>query len=190
MNQFLNHYTTVTAPKLKSSFTYVSEYTVPKVSKVVINVGVGDLLSDSKAIESVSALVARITGQKPTLTKARISIAGFKIRDGMTVGMKVTLRGTRMHDFLSKLIQIALPRTRDFRGLKPSAITADGNLNIGIKDSTIFPEAGQEVSLHGLQITLVSNAKTHEEAEMLYTSLGFVFNAEYEAPAKKKNKKY
>lgn len=185
MNHFLNHYTTVTVPKLKESFSYASEYTVPKVSKVVINVGVGDIMSDSKAVESVSALVARIAGQRPMLTKARISIAGFKIRDGMTVGMKVTLRGTRMHDFLSKLIQISLPRTRDFRGLKPSAITADGNLNIGIKDSTIFPEAGQDVSLHGLQITLVSNAKTKEEAELLYTSLGFVFNSEPEVTRKK-----
>jgi len=185
MNPFSTQYNTVVAPQLKAQKAYASEYLVPKVTKVIINVGLGDVMTNNKAIDEVADLVGRIAGQKPVLTKARTAISGFKIRQGMVVGMKVTLRGSRMEDFLSKLIQIALPRTRDFRGLKSSGITADGNLNIGIKDSTIFPEAGQDITVHGIQVTLVSTAKTLEEAQLLYTGLGFVFQSESESTSKK-----
>lgn len=185
MNTYLNQYNTVVVPQLKAEKTYASEYLVPKVTKVIVNVGIGDVMTNGKAVEDVTDLIGRITGQKPVLTKARKAISSFKIRQGMTVGMKVTLRGKRMEDFLDKLIQIALPRTRDFRGLKPSGITADGNLNIGIKDSMIFPEAAQETTVHGIQITVVSTATTLEEAHTLFTGLGFVFQTEQETKSKK-----
>lgn len=191
MHPFITHYNQTVLPKLKEGKQYASSYLVPRVTKVSINCGIGDVATDDKAIESVAQLLASITGQRPAVTKARKAIAGFKIRQGMTVGLKVTLRGERMHDFLMKLIQITLPRTRDFRGLKPSAITSDGNLNLGIKDSMIFPEASQDGTGHGVQVTLISNAKTREEAVLLYESLGFVFQAADEVvQPRKKGKHY
>lgn len=177
MHPFLTHYNTVVIPRLKEAKNYQSLFEVPRVSKVTLNIGIGDLAGNTKSIEEVSALLAQISGQKPVVTKARKAIAGFKLRQGMPVGLKVTLRSNRMHDFLSKLIQIALPRTRDFRGLKLSSITADGNLNLGIKDSAIFPELAQAGTAHGIQVTLVSNAASLEEARLFYESLGFVFTA-------------
>jgi len=175
MHHFLNHYNQVVLPKLQETKSYTSRFEVPKVSKVTVNVGVGDLATDSKAIDALSEQISQITGQKPVVTKARKAIAGFKIRQNMPVGLKVTLRGPRMYDFLTKLIQVGLPRTRDFRGLKLSGVTSDGNLNIGIKDSAIFPELSQTGTAHGIQVTLVSNATNLEEAQLLYRSLGFVF---------------
>ncbi len=190
MHPFITRYNQVSIPKLKENRSYESEYAVPRVSKVSVNVGVGDTLANSKAIEVISTMVATITGQKPVEAKARKAISGFKIRQGMVVGLKTTLRGTRMHDFLAKLSQVALPRTRDFRGLVPTAITADGNLNIGIRDSMIFPELAQGEPGHGVQVTIVSSARTQEEARTLYESLGFVFQkAEDVAPKKKRGKR-
>lgn len=181
MHPFLTQYNQVALPKLKEAKQYGSSFEIPRVTKVVVNVGVGDIASNGGAVEDLAKKIANITGQQPVLTKARKAISGFKIRQGMVVGMKVTLRGSRMYDFLSKLTTIALPRTRDFRGLKPTGITPDGNLNIGIKDSIIFPEASQESgSLHGIEVTLVSTARTLEEARLLYESLGIVFMSEEE----------
>lgn len=178
MHPYLSRYDEAVKPKLIAERPYASTYLIPKVSKVVLNVGLGDLLGNSKAIEEVGSLLSRISGQKPIETKARKAIAGFKIRQYQVIGMKVTLRGVRMYDFLTKLIEVTLPRTRDFRGLKASGITSDGNLNIGVKDSMIFPEAGEDLTLPGIQITIVSNARTMEESQLLYTSLGFVFQSE------------
>ena len=146
-------------------------------------------MSDQKALEAVISLVIAITGQQPVQIKARKAIAGFKIRENMVVGLKTTLRGPRKDDFLYKLIQVVLPRTRDFRGLPPTSVTADGNLNIGIKDSMIFPELSQLGSSHGIQVTIVSSARTKEEAQILYQSLGFVFQKEGDIPATRTRKR-
>jgi large subunit ribosomal protein L5 len=178
MHPFLNRYTETSIPQLTKAKKYPSTYLIPRVSKVIVNVGLGDMLTNGKAVDDVKALLLRITGQKAVETKARKAIAGFKIRQDMVVGLKVTLRGQRMHDFLSKLIEVGLPRTRDFRGLKATGVTADGNLNIGIRDSMIFPESGQDVTFPGLQVTIVSNASTREESDLLYRSLGFFFQTE------------
>lgn len=177
MHPFSTRYTEIVAPALKALKVYPSNYLVPRVSKVIVNVGIGDLKENNKAIDEAALLVGRITGQRPIRTKARKAIASFKIRQNMVVGLKVTLRGQRMEDFLFKLIEIALPRTRDFRGLKASGITADGNLNIGIRDATIFPEAGEDVTQPGLQVTVVSNARTLEDAKHLFEGLGFYFKS-------------
>ena len=175
MHPFLKQYQEVAVPKLKESFSYASSYTVPKVEKVVINVGIGDLQGNQGSIDQVAGLIKKISGQAPVVTKATKAVSGFKIRQGMVVGMKVTLRGERMQDFLQKLIVIALPRTRDFRGLNPKSITANGSLHLGIKDSMIFPEVAQENLSHSLQVTLVSKTKSLEEARTFYEALGFVF---------------
>ncbi|MEI6477875.1 MAG: 50S ribosomal protein L5 [bacterium] len=181
MHPFLTIYNQKAVPKLKEGRTYVSSYLIPRVTKVSVNMGVGDTVGNGKALEEVSELMTQITGQKPAVTKARKAIAGFKIREAMPVGLKVTLRGARMNDFLIKLSQVVLPRTRDFRGLVPTSVTSDGNLNIGIRDTLIFPEVSQGTLSHGLQVTLVSNARTQEEARILYESLGFVFQSAEEA---------
>ena len=173
MHPFLTTYTTRAIPALTKETPYKSTYLIPRVTKVVINVGLGDVQGNNKAIDELQALVARISGQKAILTKARKAIAGFKIRQGMDVGMKVTLRGERMHDFLAKLATITLPRTRDFRGLKVSSVTSDGNMNLGIRDVSIFPEAPQDGTMYGIKITVVSTAKNQSEALTLFRELGF-----------------
>ena len=191
MHPFTTLYNQTVLPKLKEGKAYSSTYLIPKVTKVTVNVGVGDCVGNSKALEDVISLVTDITGQKPVQTKARKAISGFKIRENMVVGLKTTLRGQMMNDFLIKFIEVVLPRTRDFRGLPITSVTADGNLNIGIKDSMIFPEVSQLTLSHGIQITVVSTAKTLEEARLLFESLGFVFQSEEtasQAPAKKKKK--
>jgi len=189
MHPFTIRYKEIVLPKLLEARQYPSTYLIPKVTKVSVGCGIGDVMTNGKAVEDVAKLLASITGQKPAEAKARKAIAGFKIRQNMVVALKTTLRGTRMNDFLIKLIEVALPRTRDFRGLKPSAITADGSLNIGIRDSMIFPEAAQDGTTHSLQVTLVSNARSKEEAQLLYESLGFVFGSEEETTTKKKGRK-
>ncbi|CAN5199230.1 50S ribosomal protein L5 [soil metagenome] len=175
MHPFVKLYQDVAVPKLKENFSYASPYTIPKIEKVVVNVGLGDVLTNSGTVDQVAALLTKITGQKSVPTKARKAVAGFKIRQGMVVGLKTTLRGERMHDFLQKLSVIALPRSRDFRGLNPGAITPNGSLHIGIKDSMIFPEVAQENLSHPLQVTLVASTSSLEEAQALYEALGFVF---------------
>ena len=189
MHPYSTRYNQVALPKLKEHTTYASTYEVPIIKKVSINCGLGDVLTNGKAVDEVTALIAAITGQKAVQTKAHKAIAGFKIRQGMVVGLKTTLRAERMNDFLMKLTDIALPRTRDFRGLPATGITASGTLNIGIKDSSIFPEVSYGSIPHGLQITIVSNAKSVEEARLLYETMGFLFQAEGEETKKKKNSK-
>lgn len=177
MHPFIKQYQEVVVPALKQSFTYASLYTVPKIEKVVLNVGVGDLQGNQGSIDQVADLIKKITGQKPIETKARKAVSGFKIRQGMVVGLKVTVRGNRMNDFLQKFITITLPRTRDFRGINPKSITASGSLHVGIKDSMIFPEVAQETVSHPMQITLVAKTQSLEEARALYEALGFVFQS-------------
>lgn len=189
MHPFILHYNQVVVPRLREVQSYISSYQVPRVTKVVLNCGFGDIITTGKPVEEVEKLLAAISGQKPMLAKAKKAIAGFKIRQGLEVGMKVTLRGTRMYDFLSKFMQIALPRSRDFRGVKPSGISADGNLNIGIRDSQIFPEISHEHINHSLQVTVVSTARTQAEARLLYESLGFVFQTGSDIIERPKGKK-
>lgn len=157
---------------LKEAFGYTSPMQGPRILKVVVSTGVGKK-RDKKQIELIENRLAKITGQKPSARPARISIASFKVREGDTVGLQVTLRGARMYDFLDKLVHIALPRTRDFRGLKATAIDDMGNLTIGIKEHTIFPETSDEdiKDVFGLAITIVTTAKSKPEAEAFFRHL-------------------
>jgi large subunit ribosomal protein L5 len=174
MHAFIKQYTESAVPKLKEQKQYASAYLIPKIEKVVLNIGTGGLQGQGRTAEEAAANLVAISGQKPVVTKSRKAIAGFKIRDNVDVGMKVTLRGERMNDFLIKFAQIALPRTRDFRGLTPTSIAKDGSMHVGIKDSMIFPEANQDIS-HGIQVSIVTSPCSPEEARTLFEALGFVF---------------
>ncbi|MBD3359712.1 MAG: 50S ribosomal protein L5 [Candidatus Buchananbacteria bacterium] len=171
------YYKKEVAPQLKESFGYTNNLAVPKLKKVVLNAGLGKGVKDSSFMETVENTLTRITGQKPVKTKAKKSISNFKIREGMVIGMKVTLRGETMYDFIEKLIKITLPRVRDFRGLSLKSIDKEGNLNIGIKEHIAFPEiqADEIEKLHGLEMAIVTTAKNREEGEALFKALGFPF---------------
>ena len=188
MHLLEERYKQVVVPKLVELKKYDSVYEIPKLVKVTVNLGVGDLVSNGSGFDEMVSFVSYLTGQKPQIIKARKSISGFKLREGMNIGVKVTLRGKRMNDFLYKLAEVSIMRTRDFRGLKKSAVTADGIMNIGIKDSSIFPDLPVDMVTHPIQINISSTAKTLEEANILYTGLGFVFQ-EFEAEKKFKPKK-
>lgn len=161
-------------PAMMEKFGFKSNMAVPRIKKVTVNVGIG-VLKDNKMQEAISSDLATITGQKPIPTKARKAIAGFKVREGMVVGLKVTLRGNRMFDFLSRLIDIAIPRIRDFRGLDLKSVDQGGNLNIGIKEHIIFLEIAPEKvkSIFGLEVSITTNAKNREQALELFNLLGF-----------------
>lgn len=171
---------------LKGEFGYTSPMQSPRIMKLVVSTGVGKK-RDKKVLEVITDRLTKITGQKPAPRKAKLSIASFKVREGDTVGLQVTLRGGRMYDFLEKLIHIALPRTRDFRGIAPTAIDDMGNLTIGMKENTIFPETGDEdlKDVFGLAVTVVTSAKTKKEAEAFLRHLGVPLRA-HEEPKKKK----
>jgi len=159
---------------LKETFGYTSPMQGPRIAKVVVSTGVGKK-RDKKQIELIEDRLAKITGQKPAARGAKISIASFKVREGDTVGLQVTLRGARMYNFLDKLIHIALPRTRDFRGLSPRAIDEMGNFTVGIREHTIFPETSDEdlKDVFGFAVTIVTTAKDKQEAEAFLRHLGF-----------------
>lgn len=159
---------------LAEAFGYTSPMQSPRVEKVVVSSGVGKAARDKKQLELVVDRLAKITGQKATTRGAKISIASFKVRQGDTVGLQITLRGARMFDFLDKLIHIALPRTRDFRGLAPRAIDDMGNLTIGVREHTIFPETSDEdlKDVFGFAITIVTTAKSKKESEAFFRHLG------------------
>ena len=168
-------------PAMKEKFGYKNDLAVPRIKGTIVNVGIGSsALKDEKTQEIISKDLTLITGQKPVPTLARKAIAGFKTRKGMVVGLKITLRGKRMFEFLSRLINIALPRTRDFRGLSPKSIDQGGNLTIGIKEHIIFPEtSGEDIKrIFGLEVTVVSNAKKRKEALELFKLLGFPIKEE------------
>lgn len=158
---------------LAEAYGYTSPMQGPRISKVIVSTGVGKK-RDAKQLELIQNRLARITGQKASPRAARLSIASFKVREGDTVGLQVTLRGARMYDFLDKLIHIALPRTRDFRGLAPTTIDAMGNLTIGVRDHTIFPETSDEdlKDVFGLAITIVTTASSKPEAEAFFRHIG------------------
>ena len=164
---------------LKERFGYSNEMQIPKLEKIVINMGVGEAVADSKKINSAMADLAKIAGQKPVPTKARTSIAGFKLREGMTVGCKVTLRSDRMYEFLDRLITIALPRVKDFRGLKPTSFDGRGNYAMGLKEHIVFPEINYDQidQIWGMDIIVATTAKTDEEAKALLTEFQFPFNS-------------
>lgn len=164
-------------PALKQEFGYANVMAIPKITKVVLNIGAGKSLNDGKYLETMTDTLQRITGQKPITTKAKKSIASFKIREGMVVGLKLTLRGQRMWDFLNKLVGVTLPRVRDFRGISPTGFDGKGNYSLGIKEHIAFPEIrSDEVErLHGVEITIATTAKTNPEALCLLKSLGFPF---------------
>lgn len=164
---------------LAERFGYTSPMQAPRIVRVVVSSGVGKKRQDPKAVELIEDRLAKITGQKSARRAARLSIASFKLREGDTVGLQVTLRGARMYDFLDRLIHIALPRTRDFRGLSPSAIDDMGNMTIGIREHTIFPETGDEMlkDVFGLAITIVTTAKSRDEADAFLRHLGLPLRA-------------
>jgi large subunit ribosomal protein L5 len=177
---FQTFYKTEVVPKLKSEFGYNNIHAVPTVSSVILNVGLGAGVKDAKYIETAEKTLTRITGQKPVQTKARKSVSGFKIREGSVVGMKVTLRGKRMWDFLEKLIKVSLPRVRDFRGLSQKAFDGQGNYSIGFKEHIAFPEIrSDEIErIHGLQVTIATSAQTNAESKSLLTHLGLPLKKE------------
>ncbi|NQV90669.1 50S ribosomal protein L5 [Candidatus Uhrbacteria bacterium] len=166
--------------KLKEEFGYKNIHAVPTVKTVTLNVGLSAGMKDAKYIETAEKTLTRISGQKPVSTKARKSIAGFKIREGNVVGMKVTLRGKRMWDFLDKFINISLPRVRDFRGLPQTSFDGQGNYSIGMKEHIAFPEIKtEEIDLiHGIQVTISTSAQTDAEAKALLTKLGLPLKKE------------
>ena len=162
---------------LKDQFGYTNEMQIPKLDKIVLNMGIGESVADSKKVNAAMADLARIAGQKPVPTKARTSIAGFKLREGMVIGAKVTLRKDRMYEFLDRLITIALPRVKDFRGLKPTSFDGRGNYAMGLKEHLVFPEINYDQidQVWGMDIIVCTTAGTDEEAKALLSEFQFPF---------------
>ena len=170
-------YVNEVAPALMKKFEYKSVMQIPKLDKIVINVGCGEAKDNPKAIDAIVSDIMQITGQKPVLCKAKKSVANFKLREGMTIGVKVTLRGERMYEFLDRFFNLALPRVRDFRGINPDAFDGRGNYNMGIKEQLIFPEIDYDKvdKVRGMDICFVTTAQTDEEARELLTLMGAPF---------------
>src|SRR5690554_6841434 len=179
MNRVLKNYLENVKPALMKKFNYKSVMQVPKLEKIVVNMGVGDAIQNSKLIDAAVEDLTQIAGQKPVVTRAKKSIAAFKVRAGMPVGCKVTLRGQRMYDFLDKLINVGLPRIRDFRGVSPRAFDGRGNYSLGLQEQLIFPEIKYDKvdKIRGLDVVIVTTAKTDEEAYALLSELGMPFRA-------------
>ncbi|HHZ11088.1 MAG TPA: 50S ribosomal protein L5 [Acholeplasmataceae bacterium] len=177
MNRVQQHYLENVRPALMKKFGYTSIMEVPKIEKIVVNMGVGDAIQNPKLLDAAVEDLTQITGQKPVITKAKKSIANFKLRQNFAIGCKVTLRGERMFDFFDKLVTIALPRVRDFRGLSKNSFDGRGNYSIGIKEQLIFPEINYDkvMKIRGMDIVIVTTAKTDEEARELLTLLGVPF---------------
>lgn len=177
MNRLKEKYLNEVVPSLMSKYNYKSVMEAPKLEKIVINMGVGDATTNSKLLDAAVADLAKISGQKPVITKARKSIAGFKVREGQSIGCKVTLRGENMYNFMDKLISIALPQVRDFRGVSPRAFDGRGNYTMGIKEQLIFAEIDYDeiVKVRGMDIVFVTTAKTNEESFDLLNGLGIPF---------------
>lgn len=177
MPRLLDKYKNEVAPALQGKFSYKTPMQIPKLVKVVINMGVGEVKENPKAIETAANEIAAITGQKAVVTKAKKSVAAFKLREGMNIGCKTTLRGTRMYEFVDKLFNVALPRVRDFRGINPNSFDGRGNFTMGVKEQLIFPEIEYDKvdRIHGMDITFVTTAKTDEESKELLSLLGMPF---------------
>ncbi|MFD2640123.1 50S ribosomal protein L5 [Piscibacillus salipiscarius] len=177
MNELKKKYNEEIVPSLVEKFNYSSVMQAPKVEKIVVNMGVGDAVQNAKALENAVEELTLISGQKPTVTKAKKSIAGFRLREGMPIGAKVTLRGERMYDFLQKLIAVSLPRVRDFRGISSRAFDGRGNYTLGVKEQLIFPEIDYDKvsKVRGMDIVIVTTADTDEEARELLGQFGMPF---------------
>ena len=176
-NRLQKKYREEIVPELVKEFGYSTPMQAPKLEKIVLNMGVGDATSNAKALEDAVADLTLITGQKPVTTKAKKSIATFKLREGMAIGCKVTLRGVRMYEFLDKLVSIALPRVRDFRGISKNAFDGHGNYTLGVKEQLIFPEIDFDkvAKVRGMDIVMVTTAKTDKEAYALLEKIGMPF---------------
>jgi large subunit ribosomal protein L5 len=179
MARLQDQYKAEIVPKLKEKFGYRNVMQVPRLSKVVVNMGLGDAIENVKVIETAAAEIGIITGQKPVVTKARKSIANFKLREGVPIGVMVTLRRDRMYHFLDKLIAIALPRVRDFKGVSPRGFDGRGNYTLGIKEQIMFPEVNYDKidKIRGMNITIVTTARTDEEGLELLRLMGIPFRA-------------
>jgi large subunit ribosomal protein L5 len=179
MSRLKDLYTQEIIPKMIEKFGYKNIMQVPKIEKVVVNVGVGEAIQNAKALDAAVSDITAITGQKPIITKAKKSIATFKLREGMSIGCKVTMRGERMYQFMDRLINISLPRVRDFHGVSPKAFDGRGNYTLGIKEQVMFPEIEYDKidKVRGLEVVVVTTAKTDEEARELLRLLGMPFSA-------------
>jgi len=177
MSRLKQLYNDTIVPALTKEFGYTSIMAVPKLEKIVVNVGLGDALTDSKAIEATFEEIKSLTGQTPVITKAKKSISNFKLREGVNIGVKVTLRGEKMYYFLEKLIVIALPRVRDFRGVNPNSFDGRGNYTLGVKEQIIFPEINFDKirKIKGMDIVVVTTASTDNEAKALLKGFGMPF---------------
>jgi len=180
MNRMLERYTQEVVPALQNAFNYRNVMEIPRIQKVVVNIGMGEAMGNPKALEAAVTDLTTITGQKPILTKSRKSIANFKLREGVIIGIKVTLRGERMWAFLDRLMNIALPRVRDFRGVSPDAFDGRGNYTLGLRDQLIFPEIEYDKidKLRGMEITIVTTAKNDEHSRAMLKFLGMPFRKE------------
>lgn len=177
MNRLEKRYRDEIVKILMEEFKIANRNAVPKLSKIKLNVGVGKAQGDKKVIDTVTSTLTRISGQKPVLTKARKSISNFKLREGTVVGVTVTMRRDRMYEFLDKMINVTLPRVRDFQGIKRTAVDADGNLNIGFKEHLVFPEIKTDAieMIHGLEVALNTTARSREQGMRLFELLGIPF---------------
>lgn len=177
MNRLNKRYTEEVVPNMMKKFNYKSVMEVPAVEKIVINMGIGEAIANPKLLDEAVAELAQITGQQPVITKAKKSIANFKLREGMPIGCKVTLRKEKMYDFLDKLMNISLPRVRDFRGVSTTSFDGRGNYTLGVKEQLIFPEINYDKvnKVRGMDVVIVTSAKTNEEAKALLEELGMPF---------------
>ncbi|GAB3795752.1 50S ribosomal protein L5 [Virgibacillus kimchii] len=177
MNELKQRYQDEVLPSLMNKFEYKSVMQVPSIEKIVINMGVGDAVQNAKALDNAIEELSLISGQKPVVTRAKKSIAGFRLREGMPIGAKVTLRGERMYEFLQKLIAVSLPRVRDFRGISKKAFDGRGNYTLGVKEQLIFPEINYDKvnKVRGMDIVIVTTSDTDEEARELLSQLGMPF---------------
>ena len=177
MARMKDFYKQEAAPALMKKFSYKSVMQIPKLDKIVVNVGAGEAKDNAKAIDAISGDLMKITGQKPVVCKAKKSVANFKLREGMPIGVKVTLRGDRMYEFLDRLFNVALPRVRDFRGINPNSFDGRGNYNMGIREQLIFPEIDYDKvdKVRGMDICFVTTANTDEESRELLSLMGAPF---------------
>jgi len=178
--RFKARYRDELVPALKDELGFTNVMQVPRVEKIVVNMGVGDAIKDGRMLDAALEDLTTITGQKPVVTKARKSIAGFKLREGMSIGAKVTLRGDRMWEFLDRLVSLALPRIRDFRGLDPGSLDGHGNYTFGVTEQLIFPEVDYDkvLKVRGMDITIVTTARNDSEGRALLAAFGFPFAGE------------
>lgn len=177
MSRYKELYTSEVVPAMMKEFNYRNVMEVPRLEKIVVNIGMGEALDNAKALDYAVADVKTITGQQPIITRARKSIAGFKVREGNAIGVKVTLRGKRMYDFLDRLCNVSLPRQRDFRGISPDGFDGRGNYSLGMREQLIWPEIDYDKidRVRGMSITVVTTARTDDEARQLLTLFGMPF---------------